>query len=89
MSRKVKNVRITDLSDFGAFLKSVRRERGLTLDQMEEKTGVTTNTISSAESGKRNFSSNTFLKLCDALGVDFMGMYSVESTEPDLETETA
>lgn len=89
MTRKVKTVRITDLSDFGAFLKSVRRERGLTLDKLEEKTGVTTNTISSAESGKRNFSSDTFLKLCDALGVDFMGVYSVEVSEPDLKEQTA
>ena len=50
-------------------LRAIRERRGLTLQQVEDLTGVDGNTISRYERGVLNPTSKTVLKIAEALGV--------------------
>ena len=51
-------------------LKELRRERVLSLRELEEKSGVSYNTIWRIEDGRQGAHPKTVRKLADALGVD-------------------
>jgi transcriptional regulator with XRE-family HTH domain len=51
-------------------LRRIRAEKGLTMDALEERTGVSKRTISEIERGMRDPQTLTLAKLANALGVD-------------------
>ena len=51
-------------------LKELRRERVLSLRELEEKSGVSYNTIWRLEDGRQGAHPRTIRKLADALGVE-------------------
>jgi len=51
-------------------LKELRREQVLSLRELEEKSGVSYNTIWRIEDGRQGAHPRTIRKLADALGVD-------------------
>jgi transcriptional regulator with XRE-family HTH domain len=51
-------------------LKELRRERVLSLRELEEKSGVSYNTIWRIEDGRQGAHPRTVRKLADALGID-------------------
>jgi transcriptional regulator with XRE-family HTH domain len=51
-------------------LKELRRERVLSLRELEEKSGVSYNTIWRIEDGRQGAHPKTIRKLAEALGVD-------------------
>ena len=51
-------------------LKELRRERVLSLRELEERSGVSYNTIWRIEDGRQGAHPRTVRKLADALGVD-------------------
>ena len=51
-------------------LKELRRERVLSLRELEEKSGVSSNTIWRIEDGRQGAHPRTVRKLADALGVE-------------------
>jgi transcriptional regulator with XRE-family HTH domain len=51
-------------------LKELRRERVLSLRELEEKSGVSYNTIWRIEDGRQGAHPRTIRKLADALGVE-------------------
>jgi transcriptional regulator with XRE-family HTH domain len=52
------------------WLKELRRERVLSLRELEERSGVSYNTIWRIEDGRQGAHPRTIRKLADALGVD-------------------
>ncbi|MFD4660851.1 helix-turn-helix domain-containing protein [Kitasatospora sp. NPDC058444] len=53
----------------GARLRSMRRERGLSQVQLQERSGVDNKTISRVENGHRNVGLDELVRLADALDV--------------------
>ena len=58
-----------DLRALGQVLRSLRREAGMTQEQLSFRTGMTTALISDAENGKRNLSFESVERILSALGV--------------------
>ncbi|NJM81262.1 MAG: helix-turn-helix transcriptional regulator [Tabrizicola sp.] len=58
----------------------LRREKGLTQEQVEERSGFSQQYLSSLERGRRNPTVITLYELAEALGVDH-----VELVRPDVE----
>lgn len=58
----------------------LRREKGLTQEQVEERSGFSQQYLSSLERGRRNPTVITLYELAQALGVEH-----VELVKPDLE----
>jgi transcriptional regulator with XRE-family HTH domain len=54
----------------GAKLRKLRRERALSQQDIERRTGVSQATLSDLEQGKRGARASTLRKLADALGVE-------------------
>lgn len=50
-------------------IRELRKEKGLTIDNLAEKSGLSTQTIKTIEAGKRNFRLETLVALSDSLGV--------------------
>ena len=67
----------------GARLKSLRRGRGLTQDQVAERTGLSVNYLSRIERGLENPTLDTLLSLAGALKVDPLDLFTVEHEEAD------
>jgi len=60
---------------FGARLRELRRERGLTQEQLAEKAGISTDVIAKLEQGKKTGARlATVCQLAGALGVDVAGL---------------
>ena len=60
----------------GSYIKSRRKNLGMTQRQLAEKAGFTDVTISRYENGEREPSFTEFIKLCEVLGMkldDFTG----------------
>lgn len=77
-------------------LRRLRAEKGLTMDALEERTGVSKRTISEIERGMRVPQALTLAKIARALGVDIDELTEEEapkvespSGSPSPETETA
>ena len=55
---------------FGEAIKAARAERGLSIRDLEERTGVTRNTICRIEGGRLNATLDTYSALASALGLE-------------------
>jgi len=55
------------LMQFGQLIKEVRKENGLTQDQLGESIGVTKSQISKLENGTSNMTIGTIFKIFDAM----------------------
>jgi DNA-binding XRE family transcriptional regulator len=55
------------LMQFGQLIKEVRKEKGLTQDQLGETIGVTKSQISKLENGTSNMTIGTIFKIFDAM----------------------
>lgn len=58
-----------ELEQFGAILKQLRIEKGLTLLDLEVRTGINEGTLSKIENGKKNFNFTTLVKLAKGLEI--------------------
>lgn len=67
----------------GARIKSLRRGRGLTQDQVAERTGLSVNYLSRIERGLENPTLGTLLSLAEALKVDPLDLFTFEQEESD------
>jgi transcriptional regulator with XRE-family HTH domain len=63
-------------------IKRVRKSKGLTLQEVSEKTGISLNHLSQIERGKANPSIGTLKKITNALDVPFMSLESGETLSP-------
>lgn len=67
----------------GARIKGLRRERGLTQEDVAERTGLSVNYLSRIERGLENPTLDTLLGLTDALKVEPLDLFTFEHEEPD------
>lgn len=57
------------LTQFGAILRQIRTDKGLTLLELEVRTGINEGDISKIENGKKNFAFTTLVKLAKGLEI--------------------
>ena len=57
------------LAQFGKHLKQIRLEKGLTLLELEVRTGINEGDISKIENGKKNLAFTTLIKLATGLEI--------------------
>lgn len=57
------------LKQFGAILRQIRNEKGLTLLELEVRTGINEGDISKIENGKKNLAFTTLVKLAVGLEI--------------------
>lgn len=57
------------LKQFGAILRQIRSEKGLTLLELEVRTGINEGDISKIENGKKNLAFTTLVKLAVGLEI--------------------
>lgn len=69
--------------DIGEAIKTLRQKQGWTQAELGEKCGMSTNAISSIETGKAWPPKNTVERLCQAFGVpaSFLLMASIEESD--------
>jgi transcriptional regulator with XRE-family HTH domain len=60
----------------GEKLRETRRERGLTLAQVSEKSGVALATLSRIENDRMTGTVESHIKICEALGINLPELYS-------------
>ena len=63
------------LVSLGKRIQSLREKQGLTQEQLEEKTGVHTNYISSIDRGLKNVTVKTLLKIAAGLNVEVYELF--------------
>lgn len=56
--------------DFGSFLRKKRKEKGFTLSELEEKTGISISHLSRAERNERRLSAEYIQKIANTLDID-------------------
>ena len=64
-----------DLKKIGSFLKKLRKEKGITQEELAEKIGIGTSNISYIENGKFAPSIENFAKIAEVLGVEPSELY--------------
>ena len=62
--------------DLGASLRKIRKERGMTLIDVGEKSGMPMSTISKIENNKMSLSYDKLMRICTALGVDISQLFT-------------
>lgn len=62
----------------GAELRRIREERGLTVEGLAEKSGVSATTLRAAERGGREPRLDTVAKLAEALGLTFAEVWRLQ-----------
>jgi transcriptional regulator with XRE-family HTH domain len=67
--------------DLGQSLKDLRKQRGMTLTDASEKTGLPVSTLSKIENNKMSLSYDKLLRMCNALEVDISELFSGGSGE--------
>lgn len=72
-----------------ALLRTVRRQRGLTLDKLAAQTGLTKSYLSKIERGQSTPSIAVALKVARALDVDVGRLFSEEATEDKITVDRA
>lgn len=72
------------LSEMGARIYRARRKNGLTQEQLAEKVGVSLQSISSIELGKKEIRAGNLAKLCAALGASADYILLGTATESEL-----
>lgn len=70
----------------GNTLKSLRKERKLTLKDLAEKTGVSISFLSQVERGKSSVTLESLKKIADALGVNPSVFFAKDDLQDDLNT---
>ncbi|WP_313893724.1 XRE family transcriptional regulator [Psychrobacillus sp.] len=73
------------LDSVGQVLKSLRKERKLTLKTLAEQTNVSISFLSQVERGKSSVTLESLKKIADALAVNPSVFFSAEHTQDDLE----
>ena len=68
--------------DLGQSLKDIRKQRGMTLTDASEKTGLPVSTLSKIENNKMSLSYDKLLRICNALDVDISELFSGSSEAP-------
>jgi transcriptional regulator with XRE-family HTH domain len=63
-------------ADLGQSLKDLRKQRGMTLADASEKTGLTVSTLSKIENNKMSLSYDKLQRMCNALEVDIAELFS-------------
>jgi transcriptional regulator with XRE-family HTH domain len=61
---------------FGQRVKSLRKEKGMSQEELAEKSGLNRPYISAIEQGKRNVSLEVMEKLAEAMGVEIVILIS-------------
>jgi transcriptional regulator with XRE-family HTH domain len=67
----------------GERIKSIRRARGLTQEEVAEKAGIKSSYVTGIETGKRNSSLKTVAKLLNALNVEPSELFNFSEIESD------
>jgi transcriptional regulator with XRE-family HTH domain len=62
----------------GLELRRIREERGLTVEGLAEKSGVSATTIREVERGRREARMDTIAKLAKPLGLTFDGVWRLQ-----------
>jgi len=70
------------ITAFGAHIRSLRLERGLSQEEVAHRATVHVTYLSGIERGKRNPSLKNLRKIAMALGVGFGELFSFEDYEP-------
>jgi transcriptional regulator with XRE-family HTH domain len=65
--------------DLGQSLRDIRKQRGMTLTDASEKTGLPVSTLSKIENNKMSLSYDKLLRICNALDVDISELFSGSS----------
>jgi len=63
---------MSSLSEIGAVIQSVRKENGLTQEQLADLAGISERTLRSMESGQGNPSFNAVVSTASVLGIKLM-----------------
>src|SRR3989338_9606528 len=66
-----------NLTILGKRIQSIREKKGLTQEQMEERTGVNTKYISAVERGQKNVTIKTLEKLAAGLDVELYQLFLI------------
>jgi transcriptional regulator with XRE-family HTH domain len=61
---------------FGQRVKTLRKEKGMSQEELAEKSGLNRPYISAIEQGKRNVSLEVMDKLAEAIGIDIKGFFN-------------
>ena len=64
-----------NLSILGKRIQSIREKKGLTQEQLEEKTGVNTKYISAVERGQKNVTIKTLEKIATGLDIELYQLF--------------
>lgn len=73
---------MTGLEQIGPRLRAARQERGLTLDELAGRAGMSTSTLSRLESGKRQASLELLVPLTRQLGIRIDDLVPAEHPDP-------
>jgi len=71
-----------DVGDLGQSLRDIRKQRGMTLTDASERTGLPVSTLSKIENNKMSLSYDKLLRICNALEVDISELFSGSSAAP-------
>lgn len=66
-----------NLSILGKRIQSIREKKGLTQEQLEEKTGVNTKYISAVERGQKNVTIKTLEKIAMGLDIELYQLFLI------------
>ncbi|HAS17676.1 MAG TPA: transcriptional regulator [Nitrospiraceae bacterium] len=66
-----------NLSILGKRIQSIREKKGLTQEQLEEKTGVNTKYISAVERGQKNVTIKTLEKIATGLDIELYQLFLI------------
>lgn len=58
-----------DMKEIGLRIKTIRKEKHITAEKLAELVGVSVQTISNIENGRKGVSLQVFLKICKALEI--------------------
>ncbi|MDF2920395.1 MAG: family transcriptional regulator [Microbacterium sp.] len=73
---------MTGLDQIGPRLRAARQERGLTLEELAERAGMSTSTLSRLESGKRQANLELLVPLTRQLGIRIDDLVPAEHPDP-------
>lgn len=76
-----------DKKRIGAFIKDVRREKGLTQEQFAEKLGVSQKSVSRWETGKTMPDYSLLASICDVLEINAAELLGAERIDGDIITK--
>lgn len=72
------------MRNLGHILQSIRKDKGLTLSQLEFFSGINKSTISRIESNDSSPTIETLLKICDALEISMIDLFDKEELPLDM-----